>query len=104
MAAATHDSFYDMMYENALLSLAAGHPLPCDQEILSFSPLPNNLTEPYAAQEADIRQTMTMAYKAMAVWVEEAKKSQLLLQTFRSAEQTRDERRHHHGTRPRQPA
>ncbi len=82
MAAATHDSFYDMMYENALLSLAAGHPLPCDQEILSFSPLPNNLTEPYAAQEADIRQTMTMAYKAMAVWVEEAKKANYFSKRF----------------------
>ncbi len=69
------DPMYAIMYQKALLSLAGGHLDPINREVLSHSPLPSNFVEPFAAQEVDTGKAMDLAYNAVSIWIDEAKKA-----------------------------
>ena len=76
------DPMMNMMYQNAMQSLYNGCLLPVDREILSNSPLPDTLVDPFAAEESDPLQVMKLTYRAMEVWIDEAKKANYFSKHF----------------------
>ena len=70
------------MYQNALQSLYSGCVLPVDREILSLSPLPESVVDPFAAQDCDPIQIMRMTHNALTSWIEEAKKTNYFSKRF----------------------
>ncbi|MBQ6518073.1 MAG: hypothetical protein IJI14_05090 [Anaerolineaceae bacterium] len=70
-----HSPAYDMFYRNALMGLMNGCLMPWDKDILSDTPLPSSVIEPYMAKEVpDVRESMRLTYETMAVWIDEARK------------------------------
>ena len=66
---------YDMFYQNALLGLMNGCLMPWDKEVLSDTPLPSAVIEPYMSKEIpDVRESMRLTYETMVVWIDEARK------------------------------
>ena len=50
------------MMKNAMADLSAGMLTTEDREILSYSPLPSDMTDPYAKQVMDARNTMDLTF------------------------------------------
>jgi len=74
---------HSMIYRDALLGLMNGCLMPWDKDILSESPLPSSVIEPYMAQEIpDVRESMRLTYETMVVWIEEAKKADYFSKRF----------------------
>ena len=72
----------DVMYQNTLMNLYAGVVSAIDREVLSYSPLPSNIVDPYASQDVDPANTMNLTYSAMVVWIDEAKKADYFSKHF----------------------
>ena len=70
------------MYQDTLTNLYAGVVSAIDREVLSYSPLPSNIVDPYASQDVDPAGTMNMTYSAMVVWIDEAKKADYFSKHF----------------------
>ncbi len=70
------------MYQDTLTNLYAGVVSAIDREVLSYSPLPSNIVDPYASQDVDPASTMNLTYSAMVVWIEEAKKADYFSKHF----------------------
>ena len=73
---------FSVTYQNTLMNLYAGVVGPIDREVLSYSPLPSDIVDPYAAQDVDPANTMNLTYSAMAVWIDEAKKANYFSKHF----------------------
>ena len=71
-----------MMYENALNHLSNGIMSPFDQNVLSYTPLPDSVTDPYVTQDVDALQTMNMTNNALNAWIEESKKASYFTKHF----------------------
>ena len=72
----------DMLRE-AFLGLENGHLMQWDKDILSCSPLPESITEPYTTREiSDVRESMRLTYETMAVWIEESKNESYFSKRF----------------------
>ncbi len=75
-------SMISTMYQDTLTNLYAGVVSAIDREVLSYSPLPSNIVDPYASQDVDPANTMNLTYSAMVVWIEEAKKADYFSKHF----------------------
>ena len=75
-------SMISAMYQDTLTNLYAGVVSAIDREVLSYSPLPSNIVDPYASQDVDPAGTMNMTYSAMVVWIDEAKKADYFSKHF----------------------
>ena len=74
---------HSMIYRDALLGLMNGCLMPWDKDILSGSPLPSSVIEPYMAKEIpNVRESMRLTYETMVVWIEEAKKADYFSKRF----------------------
>ncbi len=71
-----------IMYQDALMSLSSGCLDPVSREILSLSPLPPDYTDSYCETEVDAKQAVELAYSALTVWAEEAKKADYFSKRF----------------------
>ncbi len=72
----------DMLRE-AFLDLENGHLMPWDKDLLSCSPLPESITEPYTAREVpDVRESMRLTYETMVVWIDESKRESYFSKRF----------------------
>ena len=71
-----------MMYQNALADLANGVISPLTQDVLSYTPLPNDVVDPYVSRTMEARSTMDLAYSSLSVWTEEAKKANYFTKHF----------------------
>ncbi|MBQ6520859.1 MAG: hypothetical protein IJI14_19305 [Anaerolineaceae bacterium] len=70
-----HSPAFDMFYRNALIGLMNGCLMPWDKDVLSDTPLPSSVIEPYMAKEVpDVRESMRLTYETMVVWIDEARK------------------------------
>jgi len=64
-----------LFYQSALNGLETGILMPWDRQLLSVSPLPDSVIEPFTTKEMpDVLSSMKMTYDAMVIWIEEAKK------------------------------
>ena len=78
-----YDSIQDMMYEDAIHSLYNGMPvMPWQREVLAMAPLPEDIVDPFAAQDADPMQIMGFAYKSLVTWIDEARKANYFTKRF----------------------
>ena len=78
-----YDSIQDMMYEDAIHSLYNGMPvMPWQREVLAMAPLPEDIVDPFAAQDADPMQIMGLAYKSLVTWIDEARKANYFTKRF----------------------
>ena len=75
-------SMMDTMYQNTLMNLYTGVVSAIDREVLSYSPLPSNIVDPYASHDVDPANTMNLTYSAMVVWIDEAKKADYFSKHF----------------------
>ena len=77
-----NDPMLNIFYQNALQSLYSGCVTPADREVLSNSPLPAGIIEPFAAEESDPLQIMKMTFSALTAWIDEAKKASYFSKHF----------------------
>ena len=78
-----YDSIQDMMYEDAIHSLYNGMPvMPWQREVLAMAPLPEDIVDPFAAQDSDPMQIMGLAYKSLVTWIDEARKANYFTKRF----------------------
>ena len=78
-----YDSIQDMMNEDAIHSLYNGMPvMPWQREVLAMAPLPEDIVDPFAAQDADPMQIMGLAYKSLVTWIDEARKANYFTKRF----------------------
>ena len=71
------------MLQNAFIDLANGALQPWDKEILSNSPLPESITQPYTAREVgNVRESMHLTYETMSSWIEESKNTSYFSKRF----------------------
>ena len=81
------NSFFDnpvshLMYQNALAELADGVISPLTEDVLSYTPLPNDVVDPYVSRTMEARSTMELTYSSLSVWTEEAKKANYFTKHF----------------------
>ena len=73
----------NMMYEDAIHSLYNGMPvMPWERELLAMAPLPEDIVDPFAAQDSDPLQIMGLAYKSLVTWIDEARKANYFTKRF----------------------
>ena len=75
-------SMDNIMYQDTLMNLYAGVVSAIDREVLSYSPLPSNIVDPYASHDVDPANIMNLTYSAMVVWIDEAKKADYFSKHF----------------------
>ena len=76
------DPMMSMMYDNALQALYAGNVMPFDRQILALAPLPDDVVDPFAAQNVDPNRIMQFTYQSLSAWIDEAKKANYLSKHF----------------------
>ena len=54
-----------MMYNDALLDLMAGAVNQIDKEVLSYTPLPDSVIDPYVSQEVQAKAAMELTYSSL---------------------------------------
>ena len=79
--------YEELMHENmlqeAFMDLENGHLMPWDKDLLSCSPLPESITQPYTTREvSDVRESMRLTYETMTVWIEESKNESYFSKRF----------------------
>ncbi len=77
-----NDPTMSMMYNDALLDLMAGAVNPIDKEILSYTPLPDSVIDPYASQEMQAKAAMDLTFSSLSTWIGEAKKASYFTKHF----------------------
>ena len=78
-----YDSIQDMMYEDAIHSLYNGMPvMPWQREVLAMAPLPEDIVDPFASQDADPMQIMGLTYRSLVTWIDEARKANYFTKRF----------------------
>ena len=79
----TNNFILEHMLQNAFIDLANGALEPWDKEILSNSPLPESITQPYTAREVgNVRESMHLTYETMSSWIEESKNTSYFSKRF----------------------
>ena len=71
-----------MMYNDALLDLMAGAVNQIDKEVLSYTPLPDSVIDPYVSQEVQAKAAMELTYSSLSTWIDEAKKASYFTKHF----------------------
>lgn len=77
-----NDLMMQMLFQNAMHSLYSGHVLPADRDLLSRTPLPETIIEPFSSRDSDPIQIMKMTYTALVTWIDEAKKANYFSKHF----------------------
>ena len=73
---------HDFMYMNALQDLHAGCVNDIDKQVLSYSPLPDTVIDPYLSQQVPSNDVMDLTYNSLSTWIEEAKKASYFTKHF----------------------
>ena len=66
MTEITKDQQSDFLYDTAIEDLYLGCPTPWDRDILSTSPLPNDVAEPFFTQAVNIRDVMNITFFSLS--------------------------------------
>ena len=77
-----HNAMIEIMRTDALSDLYAGFVTPMDREILADMPLPSDMVDPFASEEADPLTTMNLTYASLSGWIAEAKKEKYYSERF----------------------
>ena len=77
-----NDPTMRMLYNDALLDLMAGSVNFIDKEVLSYTPLPDSVIDPYVSQEVQAKAAMELTFSSLSTWIEEAKKASYFTKHF----------------------
>ena len=70
-----NETVHLMMFRNALIGLENGQLMPWDKDLLSRTPLPSTVIDPFTTKEMpDVLESMKLTFNAMSIWIDEAKK------------------------------
>ena len=70
-----NETVHLMMFKNALIGLENGQLMPWDKDLLSRTPLPSTVIDPFTTKEMpDVLESMKLTFNAMSIWIDEAKK------------------------------
>ena len=76
------NSLNDLMLQDALSDLQAGCVNAADKQILSYSPLPDAVIDPYLSQQVESNAVMDLTYNSLVTWIGEAKKASYFTKHF----------------------
>ncbi len=76
------NSLNDLMLQDALADLQAGCVNAADKQILSYSPLPDAVIDPYLSQKVESNTVMNLTYNSLVTWIGEAKKASYFTKHF----------------------
>ena len=77
-----HNAMIETMRTDALHDLYAGYVTPLDREILSDMPLPSDMVDPFASQDADPLSVMNLTYVSLTGWIADARKEKYYSERF----------------------
>ena len=73
---------HDLLYMDALQDMHAGCVNDIDKQVLSYSPLPDTVIDPYLSQQVPSNDVMDLTYNSLSTWIEEAKKASYFTKHF----------------------
>ena len=71
-----------LFLRDALYNLQAGYLDAADKEVLSYTPLPDTVIDPYLSQQVESKTAMDLTYNSLVTWIEEAKKTNYFSKHF----------------------